>query len=237
MNDQAKKIGAISIFFIIAISLRYYTSVVNPSFLSEINPYLKALLQGIGPLVGGLILVKFFNRPNFLKLFSLGFAKTVAIVLIPITLFSLAGFSLGLSSRSIAKIIGTFILYAAFEEYGWRGYLQSELSGMKNVYKYLLIAVLWFVWHLNFELSVGNLIFFLALFAGSYGIGFVADRSKSLVMAALFHSFFNIFQAGELAEIPLSYKLSIIGISAVAAILIMRYKNPKTADVEVELAV
>jgi len=227
MSSQFQKTASITAFFIIAISLRYYTNVVNPSFLVELNPYLQALLQGIGPLVGGLILVKFFKRPNFLKIFSLGFAKTVAIVLIPIILFTLVGFTEGLSSIAIAKIVGTFMLYAAFEEYGWRGYLQSELSGMRNIYKYLLITVLWFVWHLNLELSVGNLIFFLALFVGSYGIGFVADRSKSLVMAALFHSFFNISQASELAEIPLSYKLAIIAISAVSAIFIMRYNNPK----------
>jgi len=233
MSNQLKKIGSIAIFFTIAISLRYYIDAIKPNFLLDLNLYLKILLLGVGPLIGGLVVVKFFKRSNFLKLFSLGFWKTIAIIGIPMLLFSLVGIlETGTPYYTAPKIIGILMLYALFEEYGWRGYLQSELNDLKNIYKYLIITILWFVWHLNFELSLNNLIFFMTLFAGSYGIGFMADRSKSLIMAALFHSFFNIFQSGLLKDIPLGYTLTIIGISAVSAIFIMRSNNTKKMGID-----
>ncbi len=232
MSNQSKKIASILIFFTIAISLRYYIDIIKPSFILDLHLYLQILLLGIGPLIGGLIVVKFFKRPNFLKTFGLNFWKTIAIVAIPMILFSFVGvIENGTPSLNLFKIIGILILYALFEEYGWRGYLQSELSDLKNIYKYLIITVLWFVWHLNFELSISNLIFFMLLFVGSYGIGFIADRSKSLVMSALFHSFFNISQNQLLGEVQLNYKLIIIVISAVSAILIMRYGENRNTSI------
>ena len=232
MNYQSKKIVSILTFFSIAILLRYYIAEVKPSYLQNLHLYLQILLLGVGPLVGGLVVVKLFKRPNFLKLFGLSFRKTVLIVSIPMLLFSLIGvIENGSLSFNFFKIIGILILYALFEEYGWRGYLQSELSDLKKVYKYLIITTLWFVWHLNFEISIHNLIFFLVLFAGRFGIGFMADRSKSLIMSALFHSFFNIFQTSLLGEVQLNYKLIIIAISAVSAVLIMRYGENRKASI------
>jgi len=228
MSKQIKRIASIFTFFVIAISLRYYIDVIKPSFLLDLHLYLQILILGIGPLIGGLLVVKVFKRPNFLKIFGLNFWKTITIVAIPMVLFSFVGvIENGTPSLNLFKFIGIIILYALFEEYGWRGYLQSELSDLKKIYKYLIITTLWFVWHLNFEISISNLIFFLALFAGSYGIGFMADRSKSLVMSALFHSFFNISQTELLGEVQLSYKIIIIAISAISAILIMRYDKDK----------
>ncbi len=230
MNSQSKKIAAIVIFYAIAISLRYYTNIMAPSFIESMNPYLQILIQGIGPFIGGLVVVRFLKRPNFPTLFGLGIWKTVAIIAIPMVLFSLAWIlETGTFSINLVKIIGTLMLYALLEEYGWRGYLQSELSGMKKIFKYLIITILWFAWHLDFELSLDNLIFFMALLGGSYGIGFMADRSKSLIVAALFHSFLNIAQSGLLSEVSLNYKLAIIAISALSAIFIMRYDNRKDA--------
>ncbi len=236
MNSQSKKIVAIVIFYAIAISLRYYTNIIEPDFLSDLNPYLRIVITALGPFIGGLVVIRFLNRPNFLTLFGLGIWKTVAIIAIPMVLFSLAWvLETGTFSINLVKVIGALMLYALLEEYGWRGYLQSELSGMKRIFKYLIITVLWFVWHLDFTLSLDNLLFFLLLFGGSYGIGFMADRSKSLIMVALFHSFSNIAQSGLLSEVSLNYKLAIIAISALSAIFIMRYDNKKDAiaiDVE-----
>ena len=218
-----KKIASITLFYIIAISLRYYIAIIKPDFLNDLSIYLQILALGIGPLIGGLIVVKFLKRPNFLSLFSLGFWRTIAIIAIPVILFSLVGIlKTGIPYFTAPKIAATLILYALFEEFGWRGYLQSELSGIKKIYKYLIISVLWFVWHLNFELSINNLLFFMLLLAGSYGIGLMANKSKSLVVAALFHSLSNLMQSDFFAGIEFSYKLIIIIISGVATYFIVR---------------
>lgn len=106
---------------------------------------------------------------------------------------------------------------------------------MKKIYKYLIIATLWFIWHLNFELSVGNLIFFIILLAGSIGIAYVADKTKSLIMVALFHSLFNISQSELLIEVELYQKILILSITVLTAIVIMRYDRKAKEKNEVRV--
>lgn len=228
MTNTIKKITSISVFFIIAIGLRYYITVIKPEFYTNSSLYIQILLQGIGPLFGGLFVIKFLKRPNELKFLGIDIFKTLLVVSIPVILFSLLGvLNTGSPYLNVPKYILIIMLYALFEEYGWRNYLQSELSELNKIVKYLIITTLWFVWHLNFELSLSNFIFFMTLFAGSFGIGFVADKTKSLVFVAFFHSLFNISQNKLFGEIELSQKLGIIFISAICAILIMRYSRKK----------
>ena len=224
MTNSTKRITAIVIFYIIAIGLRYYITEIKPDFYTNSNLYIKVLLLGIGPLLGGLFVIKFLKRPNELKLLGIGFSKTLLAISIPIVLFSLIGIlDTGKPYMNAPKIVAIILIYALFEEYGWRNYLQSELSELNKTIKYLIITILWFIWHLNFELTIDNLIFFLILFAGSFGIGYVADKSKSIIFVALFHAFFNISQNQLLSGIELKQKLTIVAISIISAILIMKY--------------
>ncbi len=224
MTNSAKRITAIAIFYVSAIGLRYYITVIKPDFFIHSNLYIHVLLQGIGPLLGGLFVIKFLKRPSGLKLFGIGFSKTLLAVSIPIVLFSLVGIlNTGQLYLNAPKYIALIVIYALFEEYGWRNYLQTELSELNKILKYVIITILWFVWHLNFQLTLSNGLFFLMLFAGSFGIGYVADRSKSLIFVALFHAFFNILQSELLQGIELNLKLIIVAISSISAILIMKY--------------
>ena len=226
MTNSTKRITAIMIFYTIAIGLRYYITEIKPDFFANSNLYINVLLQGIGPLLGGLFVVKILKRPTELKLLGIGFLKTLLAISIPIVLFSLVGIlNTGKPYLNAPKYIAIILIYALFEEYGWRNYLQFELNELNKLIKYLIINVLWFVWHLNFELSFNNLIFFLTLFAGSFGIGYVADKSKSLIFVALFHAFFNISQSELLNGIEIKQKLTIITISIISAILIMKYNK------------
>ncbi len=89
-------------------------------------------------------------------------------------------------------MISVSILYGFFEEFGWRGYLQSELSEIKPIYKYLIISLLWYPWHFDFGLDMPHLYSYIFILGGSIGMGYVADKSKSLILPALFHAFSNI---------------------------------------------
>lgn len=40
--------------------------------------------------------------------------------------------------------------YCIMEEYGWRGYLMEELKSTPSFIKNILIASIWYVWHLSF---------------------------------------------------------------------------------------
>ena len=81
MTNSTKRILAIVIFYIIAIGLRYYITEIKPDFFTNSNLYIKILLQGVGPLLGGLFVIKFLKRPNELKLLGIGFLKTFLTIL------------------------------------------------------------------------------------------------------------------------------------------------------------
>ena len=89
--------------------------------------------------------------------------------------------------------IFTILIYGLLEEIGWRGFLQQVLSPLPKFVGILIITILWFVWHLNFNLTISNLIFFFILLLGSWGIGLVLRKTNSLLAVASFHSLNNFF--------------------------------------------
>lgn len=225
---KTKKITLyILLYYFIAITLRYYLIIIKPDFYINSNHHIQGLLSGISPLIGGLVLVKLFRRPNDLKIFSIGIWKTVFVLVLPVFLFFIVGtINTGKLNYSIALLISTSILYAIFEEYGWRGYLQSELKGIKRIYKYLIISVLWYFWHLDFGLDTQHLLSYFFVLMGSIGIGFVADKSKSLILPSLFHMFFNVFFVSSLGGITTLQRAVILSFCIVTVIFIMwRHKK------------
>ena len=211
-------------------ALRYYLVIIKPDFYINLNPHLQSLLSGISPLIGGLVLVKIFNRPNNLTLFSVGFWNTIFVITLPILLFFVIGsFNIGKPNYTIALAIMVAILYAIFEEYGWRGYLQSELNTVSGIFKYIIISVLWYFWHLNLGLDLQHLLSYFFVLMGSIGIGYVADKSKSLILPSLFHMFFNILFTNSLIGISFSQKIIILSVCAISIVFVMwlRQKNTK----------
>lgn len=226
-----KTILYILLYYLIAMVLRYYLVIIKPNFYINLNPHLQSLLSGISPLIGGLVLVKIFKRPNKLTLFSIGFWKTMFVVALPILLFFVIGsFNLGKPNYAIALAIIVSILYAIFEEYGWRGYLQSELNEISAIYKYIIISVLWYLWHLDFGLDLQHLLSYFFVFMGSVGIGYVADKSKSLILPSLFHMFFNILFTNSLIGISFSQRVILLSACTISVVFVMwlRLKNIKT---------
>ena len=94
----------------------------------------------------------------------------------------------------------TIIIYCLFEETGWRGFLQDAMRDVPNPYRFIIIGIFWYLWHLNFisahdasSLRFGLLVHLPSCILGSWIIGSMADKYKSLMVAAAIHSIFNIF--------------------------------------------
>jgi membrane protease YdiL (CAAX protease family) len=93
-------------------------------------------------------------------------------------------------------LLFTVLVYGLLEEIGWRGFLQEQLKDLPKLQSIIIIAVLWFIWHLNFEFTASNMIFLGVLFLGTWGIGKVYSKTYSLLAVAGFHSLNNFFRNG-----------------------------------------
>jgi membrane protease YdiL (CAAX protease family) len=184
---------AILTFYTIAVALRYLTN--KTDLLTGLSSsFLKAILTGIGPAVGAVVVFAVFKikpvmslKGNYKKLltpFLLYWA--LPLVLICGTEFFIKG------TVSFAAVTA-ILVYGLLEEIGWRGFLQQELKSLPLLLNIIVVATLWFLWHLNFDLSSSNLLFYGILILGTWGIGKVADSTQSLLAVSAFHSLNNFF--------------------------------------------
>lgn len=199
--------SAIVVFYIIAVACRYVA--VKTSLLNGVdNIYLSVLLRGIGPALGAIAAIKIFNLTVTLTL--KGIYKNI---LIPFAVFwilpalLIATFYYFIVEKFPVLFMFTVLVYGLLEEIGWRGFLQEQLKEIRPFFATLIIAVLWFLWHLNFEMTSENLLFFGIIFFGSWGIGKIYSKTNSLLAVAGVHSLNNFFARGVHAK-----ELIIIGV-------------------------
>ena len=196
------------------------------------------LLEGSGVFIGALVGLFLLRKKRNTEMSLLGTSKTYSLVMsiIPIMLLTFIGVNNDLELDThlygFIAVVGT-LLYCVMEEYGWRGYLQEELKSLNPWPKYLLIGFLWYVWHLSFltGASIGDNLFFLGMMIfGSWGIGQVADSTKSILACACFHLIIQIMMFNALIRDGISgnEKLIILGISvAIWFVLIKRWEKEK----------
>lgn len=187
------------IYFIIATTLSsffrltlfdWYKGLTLPYGLTSI----KYLLEGVGPFIGAIIIFILFRYKSSITTFGSSVKKSIVMISIPIILFSAFGVKNDqhLNIHYYGFIIGFIIaLYCIFEESGWRGYLQDELKDLKPLYRYLIIGILWYAWHLTFITQYTtflNEFKMLGLFVLlSWGIGQIAEKTHSVIASSCFH--------------------------------------------------
>ena len=223
-----KRIKFISLFYLVALLVRYYFVEIEPAFMASIPYTVKSLLEGISPLLAGSILVFGFKRKLDYSFFSIGKLSTILLLILPAFLFSVVSLIETKSvSYTLPLLVFSSILYGFFEEFGWRGYLQSELNSLRKIYKYITISILWYIWHLDFGFDISHALSYLYILAGSIGIGYVADKSKSLILPALFHAFFNILLSNSVVGISMTSKFLIVITSVASIIWVMIFTKKK----------
>lgn len=197
------------------------------------------LLEGGGVFIGGLMAIHLLEkkRKTEITLFGTSKSKSLIMVMIPIVMLTIIGVEneFGMDSHiyAVIAIIGTLV-YCIMEEYGWRGYLQEELKMLQPWQKYFIIGLMWYFWHLTFltEASVGDNLFFLGMMIiGSWGIGQVAESTKSILASACFHLIIQIMMFNALIKngIDGTEKLTILGGSVVLWYIIIKKWEKETA--------
>jgi len=193
---ERKRLGSIIVFYAIAILFRFLAVKTNLLDFTD-NEFIKILLRGIGPAIGALVSVKLFNIP--LKLSLKGNYRNLLLPLlvfwiVPVVLIGTVSYIQ--QGQFPFVLLFTVLVYGLLEEIGWRGFLQEQLKDLPKLQSIILIAVLWFIWHLNFEFTASNMIFLGVLFLGTWGIGKVYSKTYSLLAVAGFHSLNNFFRNG-----------------------------------------
>lgn len=211
---KIKLIYRIILFYVIAITVSNvfrFDVFGTLDKASELHPFaftVLIVLEGIGVLIGALPAIQLMKKakPSSMSLFGTSRTKSLLLFILPIAVFTIIGVSNGyeMNSNIYGFVAGVGIFtYCLFEEYGWRGYLQDELSELKPWKRYLLIGFLWYLWHLPFLSNTDiddNLIFLGMMIFGSWGIGQIAIATKSIIACAAFHFVVNIFTVNQLIK-------------------------------------
>lgn len=104
----------------------------------------------------------------------------------------------GLQAVLLAPFMALLIAFG--EEYGWRGYLQGELTKMGKVRGVLLVGVIWGLWHAPVILMghnypghplLGVVLMTLYTIALAFVFGFAVLKSGSVWLAAFLHGLNN----------------------------------------------
>ncbi len=178
--------------------------------LFHIQPYLESLpvwlmifygpLQAIGVLTGALVALHWLSKERETDITLFGTSKkwSIAMGILPILLLLVVGVNnnRGIESHYFGLVAGiSTLIYCFFEEIGWRGYLEQELRDRSEFVRVLLIALLWYLWHLKFLNNpdpLQNIQLLGWLLLGSWGLGKIVHLTKSILAAACFHMGINI---------------------------------------------
>ena len=222
-NENLTKTFAIVAFAIVATTVRWLVITYKPfEACSAVGHEIYSILTGAGPLIAAILVMAVFGRKMEYSSFGVSAKRSLLSAIIPVGLFLSYDLLSGNYSFPSTVTAVVCLVYAYCEEFGWRGYLQSELIGLSTLKRVAIITVIWFLWHLDWHFDLNGAIFLAILFFGSWGIGQVAIKSKSIIACACFHAVMNFVQNMEMDIIP----LVLIGISVVSWFVIWYYKRP-----------
>lgn len=157
-------------------------------------------IQAIGVLAGALIVLRMLKKEGKpeISLFGTSVKWSLIMSAFPVALLLILGVNnnQGDNKHYFGLVAGfSTLIYCVFEEIGWRGYLEQELKNNREFKRILIIACLWYFWHLSFLKDfdlIHEAMFFGWLLLGSWGLGKIVHLTKSVMAAACFHMVINI---------------------------------------------
>ena len=198
----------------------------------------------------GLGLVAFHGFQTFLNyVFKLGEVIDVTAAMPQLAAANLPAAALipilVLNTVVIGPFLGLIISFG--EEYGWRGYLQTELIRLGRVRGIFLLGVIWGIWHwpiiwmgYNYpgQPVIGSLAMTAVCILLAYFLGYAVLKSKGVWTAAYLHalsnqslSFFMLFLYKP-TNILLSFGIGIPGLALGALAVLLILRDPIWKDID-----
>lgn len=151
----------------------------------------------------GVALIAFFAFQTWLNyFFKLGTFVDIKTAFPQLAVSDLPTFALYLSIALNTLLIGPFLgLIISFgEEYGWRGFLQTELVKLGRIRGVLLLGIIWGIWHwpviwmgYNYpgQPLLGSLLMVLYCIILAYFLAYAVFKSQGIWTAAYLHALNN----------------------------------------------
>lgn len=190
---------------------------------------LKTTLMMWGPGVAALVCMALFGKPARPRNTLVGGRRWGSIAFFLAPLFALAAMTAAMSGPKPAlALIALFgpigFINTLGEELGWRGFLQSTLQSLPWFKRYLMIGVLWEIWHWPIRLYFlhnvdlpwyqGVLPLSLSTLVFAFILGAAADRSRSLVVPVTLHFWINgVRELPPFLSLPPVYVYGALGVA------------------------
>jgi membrane protease YdiL (CAAX protease family) len=142
---------------------------------------------------------------------------------------------------NLVKVPVLAIVIAFGEEYGWRGYLQSELLKLGRVRGVLLLGVFWGAWHWPIILMGFNYpdhpllgVVLMTLYTTGLAVvlGYAVLKSGSVLLASYLHALNNQVASFIVAlgyrpfDTAFSFGIGIYGIATLAIVALLVFRDP-----------
>lgn len=190
-----------------------------------------------GPGAAALVCFAVFRRSHVRKITILGtsWLRSIGFYALPFILLATAG-SPVLYGYHLPPLLAAIPMFISIlgEELGWRGYLQDALRPLAGGKRFVLIGVLWEFWHFTTRTTHGwsikrvaltLLVSYTAVILLSFIIGYAAERSKSVVVAAAIHTYVDLLLNN------LAYSGVLLLVLPLWAIMIATWPDRRSADV------
>lgn len=189
-------------FYILAVALAFpFNTFMTENYHHQLTAgtilYKSVFLPAcIATLIAGLLALR-LDKSIIREVTFLGqhWQKNIIISLVPMIVFTITGLQndLNMNPRLFGFLISViFLIYATMEEIFWRGYLINALKPLGPLKNYLLLGVMWWLWHIPFSADFGFISFMILIIGGSFLIGKFAEATKSFLTTAAIHSIMNI---------------------------------------------
>ncbi|HRK54083.1 MAG TPA: CPBP family glutamic-type intramembrane protease [Cyclobacteriaceae bacterium] len=137
-----------------------------------------------------------------ITLFGSSVFKSILFWGLPMAAFVLFGeySNNGTSVSRLVIYLGGVFLFTLGEELGWRGFLQDQLNHLPKWKRYLIIGIMWELWHFTTRTLSGSvvarvlrpLLFIMPNTMLSYVFGESVNKSKSIIVAVTLHAWYNL---------------------------------------------